>query len=148
MKHVSPDLFTPAGVAFPKARNRWERRRARLMRWAEVLERHRGPFQLFTRIETVYRDERAYLRVADSPVGVAFKDPVLREDGLSGDSLDDAMRYFGLTINEAHWALCDCHFSGHEDEVTPSLIAARLRRTASAVGFGERCHRVWLSLRG
>ena len=147
MKHVSPDFFMPAGEAFPEARNHWERRRARLLRWAEVLDRHRGPFQLFTRIETICHEDRAFLRVADSPVGVAFKDPILRGDGLAGDTLDDAMRFFGLTINEAHWALCDCHFLGREDEAGPGMIASRLRKTAAAVSFGERCHRVWLALR-
>jgi hypothetical protein len=147
VKHVSPELFTPAGDVDPEARNRWERRRARIMRWAQVLDRHQGPFQLFSRLETIRGDDRCTLRVADSPVGVAFKDPVLREAGLAGDTLDDAMRFFGLTIKEAHWALCDCHFNGRDDVATPDMIAARLRKTASAVSVAERCHRVWMALR-
>jgi hypothetical protein len=148
VKHISPELFLPDDGLLPKPRNRWEKRRARLLRWADLLDAHCGPFALFSRIEYISSDGRGALRVADSPVGVAFMDPVLRGQGLEGDSLDDAMRFFDLKIGEAHWALCDCHFAGNERNVTPGMIATRLRKAASKVTLSERAARIWGFFRG
>ena len=72
-------------------------RRERLERWAEALERDPGRrLSTLHEIEHKPRDERRALRVENSPLSVAFADPVLRADGLASDKFGDATDYFEL----------------------------------------------------
>lgn len=84
-------------------------RRQRLERWAAVLERHRGELQSLHGTEYQSRSTRAAMRADNSPLTVAFDDPVLRAEGLKSDRLGDAERFFGLSAREAHEILCYCH---------------------------------------
>ncbi|MBX6424432.1 MAG: hypothetical protein IRZ09_00685 [Variibacter sp.] len=115
-------------------------RRERLERFATVLERHEGPVRLLSRIEYLPESERMRLRSDDSPLAIAYRDPVLREDGLASDRLGDAMTFFDLTLGEAHHLLCDCHYTG---AVTPRIVAARARSLAQRMSWGE----VWTKIR-
>lgn len=84
-------------------------RAERLDRWITLLER--DPTRRLNSLpEIEYRPqaERALLRSDDSPLTVAFNDPVLREEGLSSDRLGDGMTFFEMTEHEAHHALCSC----------------------------------------
>jgi len=63
---------------------------------------------------------------------VAYQDPVLRDDGLTGDSLGEISDYFEMTNEDTHRLLCDCHYHG---TMTGAGLAARLRHFA---GRGER----------
>src|SRR3712207_5486022 len=84
-------------------------RHARLKRWAEVLEREpRRRLKALEEIEAMPRTERHGHRVDDSPLAVAFSDPVLRACGLRGDRFGDALDFFGLTERQAHYLLCSC----------------------------------------
>src|ERR1700752_4491764 len=102
-------------------------RRERLERWADLLDRNPGKLNALTRIEYLTRTERPEARADNSPLEVAFKDPVLRQDGLTGDRLGDAMAYFELSDRHAHRLFCDCHYAG---SMTGAGLAARLRRLA------------------
>jgi hypothetical protein len=102
-------------------------RRQRLERWADILDRNPGKLNALTRIELMKLTERSRARVDNSPLEIAFKDPMLREDGLTGDCLGDAMVFFGLSDRQAHRLLCDCHYSG---SMTGAGLAPRLRRIA------------------
>ncbi len=84
-------------------------RRERLERWALVLERdpHRR-LRSLGEIETRSRAERLQMRAPDSPLTVAFDDPVLRAAGLKGDTLGDAIDFFELNENQSHRLLCSC----------------------------------------
>ena len=84
-------------------------RRERLERWAAVLEREpERRLRSLGEIEFTPEAERAALRADNSPLAVAFSDPVLRASGLAGDRLGDAMAFFGLSERQAHRLLCSC----------------------------------------
>jgi hypothetical protein len=102
-------------------------RRERLERWADVLDQNPGKLNALTRIEYLARGERPEARADNSPLEVAFKDPVLRRDGLGSDRLGDAMAFFGISDRHAHRLFCDCHYSG---SMTGPGLAVRLRRLA------------------
>lgn len=110
-------------------------RRERLERWAELLERdpHRRLKALW-RVEYVAEPDRALIRGDDTPISVAFADPVLRGAGLDGDTLGDARQFFELSADEAHHLLCDCHYLGQMDGET----VARRVRTAARPSLAQR----------
>src|SRR5262245_14120017 len=138
MEHRPLDeLRKQAGVTplAPSSReSRRARRRERLERFATLLERYNAPVRLLSRIEYLPRAERLLLREDQSPLTIAFRDPVLREQGLASDRLGDAMAFFDLTPGEAHHLLCDCHYAG---AVTTHTMAARARAIANRITLGE-----------
>lgn len=84
-------------------------RRERLERWAEVLERApERRLRSLGEIELVPKAERPALRADNSPLTIAYADPVLRTAGLGGDRLGDAMAFFDLSERQAHRLLCSC----------------------------------------
>lgn len=97
----------------------------RLLRWAKALEERTGhTLRPLRGTEYVPPSDLALLRADDSPLSVAFDDPVLRADGLKGDAVGDAMGYFELTASEIHYLVCYCHFG---ETVVPTVVASRLR---------------------
>ena len=114
-------------------------RRERLERWAELLERdpHRR-LKALARVEFVAERDRAGLRDDESPIAVAFADPVLRIAGLEGDTFGDARKFFELSWEDAHELLCDCHYCGRMDGET---VARRLR----AVARPSLAHRLFMA---
>jgi hypothetical protein len=88
-------------------------RRERLERWAEVLERNpEAALQTLGEIEWQAEAARPLMRANNSPLTVAFNDPVLRGAGLKSDRLGDAMEFFELNAREVHEALCSCRYGG------------------------------------
>jgi hypothetical protein len=84
-------------------------RRERLERWAEMLERApERRLRSLGEIEFVPRAERPALRADNSPLTIAYADPVLRAAGLGSDRLGDAMAFFELSEHQAHRLLCSC----------------------------------------
>jgi hypothetical protein len=127
MKHQNIDELGAIAEIIPFEIARKLSRRERLERWAEILEQNPGKLNALTRIEYLTRGERPEARADNSPLEVAFKDPVLRHDGLAGDRLGDAMAFFELSDRHAHRLFCDCHYAG---SMTGAGLAARLRRLA------------------
>ena len=79
----------------------------RLERWAECLERApRRRIRSLDGIEYGPRSQRREARENNSPLTLAFADPVLREEGLKSDKLGDALDFFEMSENEAHRVLC------------------------------------------
>lgn len=103
-------------------------RRERLERWADLLtsDPHRR-LKALPRVEFVPERERAQMRGDDTPISVAFADPVLRAAGLEGDTLGHARSFFELSWEEAHHMLCDCHYLGRMDG---EAVARRVRAAA------------------
>jgi hypothetical protein len=84
-------------------------RRERLERWAELLEKDPNRrLRSLGEIETRTRAERLEMRAPDSPLTVAFEDPVLRAAGLKSDKLGDAISFFELSEGQSHRLLCSC----------------------------------------
>ena len=70
-----------------------------LERWALALEKRKGA-RLSTLRETEYRpvEEQSALRQENSPLTVAFEDPVLRSAGLTSDKFGDVARFLDCRI--------------------------------------------------
>lgn len=84
-------------------------RRERLERWAELLEREPSRrLRSLGEIEFKTKQERQVMRSDNSPLTVAFHDPILRAEGLASDRLGDAVSFFELTEGQAHRLLCSC----------------------------------------
>lgn len=101
----------------------------RLERWAAALEREGGR-RLRTLFEIEYPPpaERAVLRADDSPLTIAFNDPRLRAEGLAGDTVGDAVTFFGISERELHDILCYCH---HSATMAADTAAVRVRTAAA-----------------
>ncbi len=127
MKHQNIDQLGAVAEIVPFEIRKKLSRRERLERWAEVLDANPCKLNALNRIEYMGPKERPQARVDNSPLEVAFKDPMLREDGLTGDRLGDAMAFFQLSDRQAHRLFCDCHYAG---SMTGSGLAVRLRRIA------------------
>jgi hypothetical protein len=129
MKHQNPhDLGPIAEVVSMGPESKTMSRSERLERWATVLERHEGRLTALQRVEFLRRQERAAARADGSPVEIAYRDPILRAEGLAGDRFRDAMDFFDLTRDEAHYLLCDCHYRG---TMTGKAVADRLHSYAN-----------------
>ena len=113
-------------------------REQRLRRWAEILKREGGrPLQALQWVEFYGDGERRQLRRDGSPLALAFADPELRADGLAGDTLGEAQLYFGLSDDQAHRLLCDCHFQG---AMTGNSVGRRVRAIAHTSFLGRIVH--------
>jgi hypothetical protein len=110
-------------------------RSERLERWVEILERNPDR-RLATLYQTEYQParERAAIRSEDSPISVAFADPVLRAAGLNNDSYGEAKRFFELTDHQLHEVICYCHFG---ETLSAATAAHHIRRALS--GDSEAC---------
>jgi hypothetical protein len=103
--------------------------RQRLQRWAEVLQRHEGrQLRSLMGTEFVSRDERVRMRVDNSPLTVAFEDPILRADGLKGDRFGDAIEFFGVAENDVHNLVCYCR---HGRTMMAEAVARDVRTLAT-----------------
>ncbi len=137
--HATVSAHAPEPAVSPHAL-----RRARLERLALVLDKHEGAIKPLSRIEYMPRSEWNPLRTDDSPLTIAYQDPVLREQGLASDRLGDAMSFFQLSPGETHDLLCDCHYAG---AVTGPMIAARARDIANRVTLRQVWSRIRSALR-
>jgi hypothetical protein len=102
-------------------------KRERLQRWAEVLEQNGGTLRSLYETEFVPYRRRRTMREDNSPLTVAFEDPVLRGQGLKGDTYGDAIDFFELSNADAHRILCYCH-AGHT--ISARMVGERVRRLA------------------
>lgn len=144
MKHVSPtDIQSTASPQAPPPPRMT--RRERLERWADILEKKSGPIAALRQIEYLSNDMRRAYRDPNSPLTVAYEDPILRDDGLGGDTLGEVSDYFEMTNEDTHRLLCDCHYNG---TMTGPGLAARLRhyaRRGDRSGLWERAQAVFSS---
>ena len=114
-------------------------KRERLERWAEALEREGGRrLKTLVEMEHAPRAKRATQRADESPLSVAFHDPRLRAEGLAGDTVGDAIAFFGTTETELHNVLCFCHYG---ETMSAEVAAARVRVAAARSAAHERLQR-------
>ncbi len=126
------ELKRLAEVRPPLTRDRMSKRQ-RLARWAKVLELAPQRY-LRSLFETEYMSpgRRSALCEDNSPLTVAFQDPVLRAEGLKSDRYGDVLKFFQLSDDELHHIVCYCH---HGSTMAPRAVATRVR---SAAGQTER----------
>lgn len=120
--------------------------RGRLERWNELLRQE--PVRLLTTFrntEYLSPEVRDRLRCDDSPVSVAFADPLLREAGLPGDSYGDAKRFFSLSDRQLHRIVCYCH---HGAQTYAAGVACQVRAAYPRTGGIGMLHRIWTAIAG
>jgi hypothetical protein len=118
-------------------------RRERLERWAELLAQQ--PDRRLSTIEGTefgFRQARRAKRADNSPLTVAFQDPVLRAEGLRGDRVGDALDFFELSEGDVHHLVCFCHYG---QTVSAGAVAARLRVMARRVQLPAVSGRILLA---
>jgi hypothetical protein len=140
MEHrASAELKGFAEVIRPQKLSRKEL----LERWALALEKRKGD-RLRTLRETEYKPvkERSALQQENSPLTVAFEDPVLRSAGLTSDRFGELARFFGLSHWQLHDLVCSCHFG---ETVSAEVVAARVRRLSGryTTGFATFSLRIY-----
>ena len=103
----------------------------RLQRWAQLLEGDPGR-RLNTFFETEYqpRAARDAMRPTNTPISVAFADPVLRSEGLADDSYGEALRFFEISDYQLHAILCFCH---HGETMSAGTAARAIGSVVAAV---------------
>jgi hypothetical protein len=129
MEHrTSAELEGFAEVIRPQKLSRKEL----LERWALALEKRKGA-RLCTLGATEYKPvkERSALQQENSPLTVAFDDPVLRSAGLTSDRFGEVARFFELSHSQLHEVVCNCHFG---ETVAAEVVAARVRRLSARSG--------------
>jgi hypothetical protein len=118
-------------------------RRERLERWAELLAQQ--PDRRLSTIDGTefgFRQARRAKRADDSPLTVAFQDPVLRAEGLRGDRVGDALDFFELSEGDVHHLVCFCHYG---QTVSAGAVAARVRVMARRVQLPAVSGRILLA---
>jgi|SRR5215472_11495 hypothetical protein len=100
-------------------------RNERLERWATVLdEKGTATLMPFYEVEFLSNAANAPLRQPNSPLALAYQDPVLRRAGLDSDRYSESGKFFGLSRREAHRILCSCSYFG---AMRASEVARRIR---------------------
>jgi hypothetical protein len=144
MKHQSRDeLGYVAEVSRARSHTATMSHEDRLRRWVQLLTEQPGRL-LGTLYETEYRlpAVRDGMRCENSAITVAFEDPVLRAEGLLGDTYGDAKRFFGLSDRQLHLVVCYCHNGADMSARTAVRRMESLIPRASRQGFLARARRV------
>src|SRR5882724_4436333 len=94
----------------------------RLGRWADLLERQAN-------------------RILMSLIEVEYVPPQERAESLNSDKFGDAVNFFELSEEEAHWVVCYCHHGPQVDARTVAGVvrdlAGRTGRASASGWFGE-----------
>ena len=101
-------------------------REQRLQRWFDILESDSERRLCALReIEHLSEAQRRECRADNSPLTVAYEDPILRAAGLRSDRIGDCTEFFGLNDAQVHHAFCSCHVGF---TLSAGQAARRLRR--------------------
>lgn len=103
-------------------------RRARLMRWAELLEREPERWiVLLPPTWTLSRNGRSEVDVSGSAIEVAYRDPVFRIAGFRAATLPEVQQFFGLSDEQLDRILAA---SWEADQRLAWQVAHRIRNVA------------------
>ncbi len=110
MKHVTAEELQNVALIHPDQCRPPMTRSARLERWAELLKEHaERRLSSLEGTEFQRRQVRDEMRSLNSPISVAANDPILRAEGLTGDTYGEARRFFELSDRQLHEIVCYCH---------------------------------------
>ena len=132
MQHKTLEDLQRVAAVYPDQTRPAMTRIQRLERWAELLECEPGR-RLGALHGTEYQpsETRATMRSIGSPLSVAFEDPILRAEGLTGDNYGEAKRFFELTDRQLHNIVCYCH---HGMTMTAETAARHVRAAVDGSG--------------
>jgi hypothetical protein len=137
MEKIALDRLSSVADVIPLPATRAQR----LRRWRDLL-RLQGDRLLRPLLHLEFRgpEDRLACRADNSPLALAFADPVLRAAGLRGDTVGHAESFFGLSSRETHYLLCDCHYLG-------AMGADRVARRVDVVAQANPLAKAWLFLK-
>ena len=127
MKHQTLEQIRAVATVHDGLRPTGMSRRERLERWATLLEQHGRTLRSLYETEFAPIGRRRAMRADESPLTVAFNDPMLRAEGLRGDTYGDAMDFFDLSDSEMHRITCYCHCG---DTISARVVSGRVRMVA------------------
>lgn len=109
MKHVEiVELLVSAVPITPPKMTR----REKLIRWADLIRKVSRPIGLYHALEYMSWPQLCGTCIGPGDItalGIAASDPVFQAQGLNAStSIADALRFFELTITQAHAFSCDC----------------------------------------
>ena len=111
-------------------------REQRLLRWIDLLEADpERRLRALHEIEYLSQAQRRGCRADDSPLSVAYADPVLRSAGLKSDNVGDCRDFFELSDDQIHHAFCSCHVG---IRLSSRRAAQRLRHMFRAESFRRK----------
>ena len=115
-------------------------REQRLQRWIQLLERNpKRRLRSLHEIEHLSPAQLQECRTDESPLTVAYDDPILRAAGLKSDRVGDCMAFFELNDRQMHHAFCSCHVG---IRLSAMQAAQRLRHVLRIEGFRGRVRAV------
>lgn len=143
MKHTSLDDLKVVSTVHDATEASKLSRNQRLERWAGLLERAPDR-RLATLRGTEHEppDVRRGMRAAGSAITVAFDDPVLRGQGLKGDTYGDAKAFFELDDWQLHGIVCYCHFGASMAAETAARCVRATISQPTGPGIFERLARM------
>lgn len=108
----------------------------RLERWAVALERlGDAPLRTLRETEHKHHYKRLLMREDNSPLTVAYDEPILRSAGLQDDTFGEARYFFGLSDWDLHNILCYCHSGAtvRASDAASRVRAVRAQRDSSTL---------------
>ena len=126
------ELQAIADVRFLDTQYRMSREQ-RLERWIGLLQADpERKLRSLHEIEHLPTASRRECRAENSPLTVAYDDPILRSAGLRSDRVGDCTEFFGLSDRQMHHAFCSCHVGAR---LTGHQAAERLRQVMRPDAF-------------
>jgi hypothetical protein len=140
MKHNTLDALQRVAQVRPEqSRTAPMTRSERLERWAELLERQpRRLLATFPGTEYQTAERRDVMRGDDSPISVAFGDPILRSEGMRDDTYGEAKRFFEVSDWQLHDILCYCHYGASMTAETAARGVRAAIHSRNAAGLLSR----------
>ena len=103
------ELQAIADVTLPDTQTSMTREQ-RLERWIGLLRSEpERKLRSLQEIEHLSDASRRECRADNSPLTVAYEDPVLHSAGLRSDRVGDSTAFFELSDEQVHHAFCSCH---------------------------------------
>jgi hypothetical protein len=105
-------------------------RREKLQHWSTLIRQTKVSVRLLHQLEYIHPRELERLTIREhawqSALGIAASDPVFQAQGLSAaTTLGEALRFFEMTVRQAHAFSCDCG-----GEITNDQQATRIEQLA------------------
>jgi hypothetical protein len=116
-KQLSPSEISPFVPVLSK--------RDKLLRLAHVIRFAKTPVFVFNGLEYLQAGQWEHLSHPHSAFALAVQDPILRDAGMTSDTVGAAKRFFGLSKADLHEFSCDCGGTISNEE-----MARRVERIA------------------
>ena len=142
MKHQTRNQLLSIAEVHPEPTHAFMTRNQRLERWAELLEKN--PDRALVALEGtehLSRGARHVCRAADSPIRVAFDDPLLRGEGMQNDTYGEAKSFFQISDWRLHEIVCDCRTGS---TMQASRAAHQVRKSIGG-GWASRLRKMFSS---